>query len=282
VEKYRGYRGDRRCKKCSWFGHRAHQCRREEVEAERELRGGSDENRWKPLECRVMRCDEEREAARSVRREAQQGVKCWGCGEIGHHLWTCPTKAVHPLKGEVQQERKVTCRACKGENYIARNCDNYWRWREWDLQEEVKNLREQKIEELTKKVKELREIKEKTKGEERVVRRTMRPLREVWMKVGLEKIDTHEGVTVKALLDSGATGMFIDRKFAEEHGFRIDKLEKPLIVTNVDGSNNSRGRITHEVECNVYYRGHQERMKFDVCNLGRTDVIITNGYLLGL
>ena len=76
VERFRGYRGDRRCKKCNWFGHRAYQCKRREVEAERELRGGSDENRWKLLECRMMRCDEEREAVRSVRREAQQEVKC--------------------------------------------------------------------------------------------------------------------------------------------------------------------------------------------------------------
>jgi len=94
------------------------------------------------------------------------------------------------------------------------------------------------------------------------------------MRVGLEKIDIHEGVTVKALLDSRATGMFVDKKFAERYGFRLDKLENPLIVTNVDGSNNSRGRITHEIEYNVYYRGHQERMKFDMCNLGRTDVIL--------
>jgi len=94
------------------------------------------------------------------------------------------------------------------------------------------------------------------------------------MRIGLEKIDTYKGVTMKALLDSGATGMFVDRKFAEKHGFRMDKLEKPLMVTNVDGSNNSGGRITHEVECNVYYRRHQERIKFNVCNLGRTDVIL--------
>jgi len=94
------------------------------------------------------------------------------------------------------------------------------------------------------------------------------------MRIGLERIDTHKGVTVKALLDSGATGMFMDRKFTEKHEFRMEKLEKPLIVTNVDGSNNSGGRITHEVECNVYYKGHQERMRFDVCNLGRTDVIL--------
>ena len=127
---------------------------------------------------------------------------------------------------------------------------------------------------MREKVKELKEQKERNEGKERVVRCTMRPLREVWMRIGLEKIDTHKGVTVKALLDSGAMGIFVDRKFAERHGFKMDKLEKALIVTNMDGSNNSRGRITHKVECNVYYRGHQERMKFDVCNLGRTDVIL--------
>ena len=63
VERFRRYREDKRCRKCSWFGHRAHQCNRREIEAERELRGGLCENRWKPLECRVMRCDEERLAA---------------------------------------------------------------------------------------------------------------------------------------------------------------------------------------------------------------------------
>ena len=100
VERFRGYRGDKRCRRCNWFGHMAHQCRREEIEAEKELRGGSEENRWEPLRCRVMMCDEEREAACSTRREAQQGVKCWGCGEVGHRLWTCPKKAARPHKGE--------------------------------------------------------------------------------------------------------------------------------------------------------------------------------------
>jgi len=133
VERFRGYRRYRRYKKCNWFGYRTYQCKRREVEAERELRGGSDENRWKPLECRVMRCDEEREAVRSVRKEVQQGVKCWRCGDTGHRLWICPMKAARPLEGKAQQERKVMCRACKGKNYITRNCNNYWRWRERDL-----------------------------------------------------------------------------------------------------------------------------------------------------
>ena len=81
-------------------------------------------------------------------------------------------------------------------------------------------------------------------------------------------------VIVKTLLDSGATGMFVDKKFVEKHRFQLSKLEKPLIVMNIDGSNNSRGRITHKVECNIYYKGYQERIRFDVYNLGRTDVIL--------
>jgi len=55
------------------------------------------------------------------------------------------------------------------------------------------------------------------------------------MKVGLEKLDTHKGVIVKALLDSGATGIFMDKDFAEEQRFKLEKLDKPVKVKNVDG-----------------------------------------------
>ena len=94
----------------------------------------------------------------------------------------------------------MVCRVCRGENHVTRNCDSYWRWREQELREEVKRLREQKEKELREKAKELKEQREKVKGEERVMRHTMQPLRAVWIKVGLEKVDTHEGVTVDALL----------------------------------------------------------------------------------
>jgi len=46
--------------------------------------------------------------------------------------------------------------------------------------------------------------KEKAK-EERDVRRMIKMLKKVWMQVGLEKVDSHKGVSVKALLDSGVT-----------------------------------------------------------------------------
>jgi len=65
------------------------------------------------------------------------------------------------------------------------------------------------------------------------------------MRVGLEKLESHEGVIVKALLDSGATGMFMDTTFAKEKGFRMEKLKKPLLVRNVDGMVNAGGAIMH-------------------------------------
>jgi len=99
-------------------------------------------------------------------------------------------------------------------------------------------------------------------------------LRKVWVNIGVEKLNTHEGITVKALLDSGTTGMFMDRRMATRHGFKLQKLERPIIVRNVDGTNNSGGAITYQVEANVYYKGHVERMRMDVCDLEKTEIIL--------
>jgi len=114
----------------------------------------------------------------------------------------------------------------------------------------------------------------KERGSQREVRRTFKMLRKVWLNIGIEKIDTHKGITVKVLLDSGATEMFIDKRTAAKHRFRLQKLERPIIVRNVDGMNNSRGAITHQVKANVYYKGHVERMRMDVCDLGKTEIIL--------
>jgi len=63
--------------------------------------------------------------------------------------------------------------------------------------------------------------------------------------VGLEKLESHEGVAVRALLDSGATGLFMNTTFAKEKGFKMERMRKPLMVKNVDGTINVGGAITH-------------------------------------
>jgi len=41
------------------------------------------------------------------------------------------------------------------------------------------------------------------------------------LNIGVEKINTYEGITVKALLDSGITGMFMDKKMVARYRFRL-------------------------------------------------------------
>ena len=76
------------------------------------------------------------------------------------------------------------------------------------------------------------------------------------------------------LLDSGATEMFVDKETTAKHRFMLQKLKRPIMVRNVDGTNNSEGTITHQVKANVYYKGHVKRIRMDVCNLKKTKVIL--------
>ena len=94
------------------------------------------------------------------------------------------------------------------------------------------------------------------------------------MDIGIEKVNIHEGVTVKALLDSSAIGMFIDQKIVAKYRFRLQKLERLIMVRNIDGTNNSAGAITYQIEANVYFKGHIERIRINVCNLEKTNVIL--------
>ena len=99
-------------------------------------------------------------------------------------------------------------------------------------------------------------------------------LRKVWLNIGVEKVNMYESITVEALLDSGVTGIFINKKIVAKHEFRLQKLERLVMVRNVDGTNNSRGAITHQVEVNIYYKSYIERMRIDVCNLRKTNVVL--------
>ena len=107
----------------------------------------------------------------------------------------------------------------------------------------------------------------------RDIQYTLWLLREVWIKVGLEKLENHEGIAVRALLDSGATGLFMDTTFARGKGFKMEKLRNPLLVRNIDGMVNAGEAITYQVECNMFFKGHVERTRIDIYNLGKTEVI---------
>jgi len=99
-------------------------------------------------------------------------------------------------------------------------------------------------------------------------------LREVTVKIGLERIDTQEGITVEALLDSGAMGLVMSSEFAKKQGFKLKRLERPMQVRNVDGSFNKEGPIENTIEVNIYYKGHTERMEINVIGGQKWSIIL--------
>jgi len=50
------------------------------------------------------------------------------------------------------------------------------------------------------------------------------------MNIGLERVDNYKKISVKVLLDSRAMGMFADKKFVERNGFKLEKLERLVII----------------------------------------------------
>ena len=94
------------------------------------------------------------------------------------------------------------------------------------------------------------------------------------VKIGLERIDTQEGIMVEALLNSGATGLVMSSEFARKQRFKLKKLDRPMYVRNVDSSLNKEGPIKHIVKVNIYDQGHRERTEINVIRKQKWKVIL--------
>ena len=99
-------------------------------------------------------------------------------------------------------------------------------------------------------------------------------LREVTVKIGLERIDIQEGIMVEALLDSRVTGLVISSEFARKQRFKLKKLDRSMYMRNVDSSLNKERPIEHTVEVNIYYQGHRQRTEIDVIGEQKWTVIL--------
>ncbi|THG93741.1 hypothetical protein EW145_g8291 [Phellinidium pouzarii] len=95
----------------------------------------------------------------------------------------------------------------------------------------------------------------------------------------LQKPDTHERLEVEVLIDSGATGLFIDKEFVKQNRLKTRSLGYTIPVFNVDGTKNVGGSIEEEVDLVVEYKEHRELATFEVCNLGKTVLILGHNWL---
>ena len=93
----------------------------------------------------------------------------------------------------------------------------------------------------------------KSEGSQEVRKIERKTLREVTVKIRLERIDTQEGIIVKTLLDNRATGLVISLEFSKKQDFKLKKLEGLMNVRNVNRSFNKEEPIENTVKVNIYY-----------------------------
>jgi len=78
-------------------------------------------------------------------------------------------------------------------------------------------------------------------------------LREVIVKIGLERINTQKEIIVEVLLDSRVMGLVMSSEFARKQGFKLKKLDRSIYVRNINSLLNKKEPIEHTVEVNIYY-----------------------------
>jgi len=80
---------------------------------------------------------------------------------------------------------------------------------------------------------------------------------------------------IKALVDCGASTLFISKRFVKEKQVRTRKLMKEIPVRNIDGTSNVAGPISCFAELGLKIGDHEEeKAAFMVTDLGSDDVII--------
>jgi len=99
------------------------------------------------------------------------------------------------------------------------------------------------------------------------------------LPIEIRTTDTSEVHSIKALLDSGATGNFIDRDFVYTKGISTQSISCPIPVFNVDGSSNKAGQISKVVDVVLHYKTHSKRTLLAVSNLGKQSMILSYTWL---
>jgi predicted aspartyl protease len=97
--------------------------------------------------------------------------------------------------------------------------------------------------------------------------------------VEVESTDTQRKYGVRALVDLGATGLFIDREYVKSNQIPTRRLSHVVPVYNVDGSPNQDSAISEVADLLLWYNGHSERALFCVTGLGKQNLILGHTWL---
>jgi hypothetical protein len=92
----------------------------------------------------------------------------------------------------------------------------------------------------------------------------------------LQNLDTLRIIPIRVLIDSGASGIFISRKFINKFQLTLDRLTEPIAVRNADGTPSQGGPIEFFCDAiiSVPPSSFRDRERFKVAVIGNYDVIL--------
>jgi hypothetical protein len=94
------------------------------------------------------------------------------------------------------------------------------------------------------------------------------------LDVEIETTDMSVKHRTNALVNSGATGLFMDSGYVCANAINTCQLSSPIPVFNIDSSANEVGEIREVAEVILRYDGHAEHAQFAVTQLGKQNMIL--------
>ena len=79
---------------------------------------------------------------------------------------------------------------------------------------------------------------------------------------------------IVAMVDSGASTVFIHPRFVQENKIRTHRLAQPIALFNIDGTPNGIGHIEKVSMVEMVIGDHREKAVFTMADIGPEDVII--------
>jgi hypothetical protein len=79
---------------------------------------------------------------------------------------------------------------------------------------------------------------------------------------------------ITAMVDCSASLPFLSGRFVKQHHVLMKLLPSPIMLYNIDMTENKAGTITHSAELEVRAGTHREKLCFPVTNVGLEDVVL--------
>jgi len=96
----------------------------------------------------------------------------------------------------------------------------------------------------------------------------------IMLLIHLKTTDTMEESSTEAMVDTGATGDFIDQDFITQAKLPTRNLFQPILGYNVDRTLNEAGSIHKVVDVIMTYNRHSKHILLAVTHLGKQSMIL--------